>query len=96
MEMYGLTSLIVFMLLRAGGCRPVERPEFDSNLRAEWLTRKEVHSREYDSVKEETKRSYMWLDNKKFIEEHNLEAEQHGYSLNMNHFGDMVSDFTDI
>ena len=90
--MYGVASLCVLMLLGAGRCKSTEKkPEFTSYLRAEWLAWKELHGRKYDSLREETKRSYVWLDNKKFIEEHNMEVEQHGYSLGMNHFGDMVS-----
>ena len=34
----------------------------------------------------------MWLDNKKYIEQHNMnEAEERGFTLAMNQFADLVS-----
>ena len=34
----------------------------------------------------------MWLDNKKYIEQHNMnEAEERGFTLAMNQFTDLVS-----
>ena len=78
----------LFLIFGSGLCKLVE---FDSVLREEWSAWKVVHGKEYGSLKEETERSYVWLDNKRFIDEHNCEADIHGYTLRMNHFGDMVS-----
>ena len=44
---------------------------------------------------EELQRHYVWLDNKKYIEQHNMnEAEEKGFTLAMNQFADLVSQFT--
>ena len=43
-------------------------------------------------MQEELQRHYVWLDNKKYIEQHNMnEAEERGFTLAMNQFADLVS-----
>ena len=41
-------------------------------------------------VQEELEKHITWLANKKYIEEHNVNADLFGYKLAMNQFGDMV------
>ena len=45
----------------------------------------------YGTVQEELQRHAVWQANKKFIDEHNQNADKFGYTLAMNDFGDMVS-----
>lgn len=49
-----------------------------------------THGKSYMSSEEEAQRYSIWLDNMDYIEQHNANADQHGYTLKMNHFGDMV------
>ena len=55
----------------------------------EWMLWKGEHNRWYMSLGEEEKRFGIWLENKKYINNHN-QQQKHTYSLRMNHFGDMV------
>ena len=57
----------------------------------EWLIWKARHQRRYSSMEDETKRYKIWLHNKKFIDEHNSQADAMGYHVAMNHFSDLVS-----
>ena len=56
----------------------------------EWEAWKQLHSREYPSLELETKKQTVWLTNREYINEHNNRALEFGYTLKMNHFGDMV------
>ena len=47
------------------------------------------HRKEYEGSEEESHRQSTWLDNRAFIEEHNRNTGQHGYTLAMNKFGDL-------
>lgn len=49
------------------------------------------HSKLYSSAAEEEHRYNVWLDNKAYVDEHNSQADELGYSLKMNSFGDKVS-----
>jgi cathepsin L len=42
-------------------------------------------------VQEELQHHAVWQANKKFIDEHNQNADKFGYTLAMNEYGDMVS-----
>ncbi len=55
----------------------------------EWKLWKGGYNRSYFSLEEEKRRFSVWLDNKKYIDEHN-QQQKHTYTLGMNHFGDMV------
>ena len=50
---------------------------------------KEHHGKMYGSDEEHETRAKIWADNVKFIHEHNKKAKS--YTVEMNHFGDMVS-----
>lgn len=39
---------------------------------------------------EELEKHIVWLSNKKYIEEHNANADKFGFKLAMNQFGDVV------
>ena len=56
----------------------------------EWQLWKAQHNKGYQSQREELKRHQVWLANREFVKEHNRNAKSHGYSLALNHFGDLV------
>ncbi len=57
----------------------------------EWNLWKDQYGRSYGSEEEDLERHIVWLSNKKYIEQHNANDHIFGYTLAMNHFGDMVS-----
>ncbi len=58
----------------------------------EWGLWKLQNEKRYTTDEEESYRRDVWLINKMFIEEHNTNnAEEAGYTLAMNSFGDLVS-----
>ena len=56
-----------------------------------WQSWKFTHGKSYLSEKEEIEKHIVWLSSKKYIEEHNVNADEFGFKLAMNQFGDMVS-----
>jgi cathepsin L len=65
---------------------------FSEVVRQEWSTWQVEHGKEYSSKIEEQFRMKIFMENKKFVEEHNRGAHQgqHTYFLKMNHFGDLL------
>ena len=57
----------------------------------EWHTWKAEHGKLYHSPEEEVWRHTVWQNNMKMIQRHNAESMTHGYTLKMNHLGDLVS-----
>jgi len=57
----------------------------------EWQMWKQQHRKEYQSEREELERHLVWLSNKKYIEQHNANSDIFGFTLAMNHFGDLVA-----
>ena len=58
--------------------------------RDEWNVWKIRHGKWYSSLGEEMERQRVWLANRENIEKHNANADYHGYTLALNHFGDLV------
>ncbi len=58
---------------------------------SEWLSWKTTHSKNYDSKLEDLERHIIWLGNKKYIDQHNANSHVFGFTLGMNHLGDLVS-----
>lgn len=58
----------------------------------EWGLWKNEHSKAYESDREDLERHLVWLSNKEYIDQHNANAGLFGFTLAMNHFGDMVSE----
>lgn len=56
----------------------------------EWHMWKVRHGKWYLSEREELERHSVWLANREYITNHNMKADQHGYTLALNHFGDLV------
>lgn len=57
----------------------------------EWNLWKGQHQKSYNSEMHELGRHLVWLSNKKYIELHNANSHMFGFTLAMNHFGDMVN-----
>lgn len=57
----------------------------------EWNMWKGQHRMRYKSEVEDLSRHLVWLSNKKYIDLHNANSHIFGFTLAMNHFGDMVS-----
>ena len=57
----------------------------------QWGAWKAARGKSYSCVEVEKERYSVWLDNMRYIEQHNREADKHGFSVKMNSFGDMVS-----
>ena len=79
--------LYLFSILLA---TTVSIPSTSLDITPEWNSWKTQHGKIYPSLMEEQDRHRIWLSNKEFIEEHNMNADYHGYSLTLNHFGDLV------
>ena len=56
----------------------------------QWHLWKTEHAKAYSCQEEEIERHAIWLTNKKYIDEHNRQRHLHGYTLKMNHLGDLV------
>lgn len=70
----------------AYGAQPQPKYQFVE----EWNLWKGEHEKSYGSQLEELERHLVWLSNKKYIEQHNVNAHVLGFTLKMNHFGDLV------
>lgn len=62
-----------------------------SDTNSDWELWKTTHSKAYVSREEESLRRETWEANSQFIEQHNANSAEHGYTLQMNNFGDLVS-----
>ena len=56
----------------------------------EWHMWKSQHGKSYVSVREELERHFVWLANREYINAHNQNAHIFGFTLAMNHLGDIV------
>jgi len=57
----------------------------------EWQMWKAQHGKSYGSQREELERHLVWLANREYINGHNNNAHIFGFTLAMNHLGDIVS-----
>ena len=56
----------------------------------EWNAWKGFHKKTYSSTREEVEKHVVWLSNKEYVDQHNANAHIFGFTLNLNHLGDMV------
>lgn len=56
----------------------------------EWSNWKLKHVKTYATSLDELERHMIWLSNKKFIDHHNANSHIFGFTLAMNHLGDVV------
>ena len=59
----------------------------------EWNLWKTAHQKQYNSRYEELEKHLVWLSNKAYVEQHNINAKKgfYSYEVKLNHFADMVS-----
>lgn len=76
-------------LLAAAICCSAVPVELDSLHKLQWQEWKSLHGKTYSQEREDSERSLVWADNKKFIDTHNTLGEG-SYTLALNQFGDMV------
>ena len=81
-----LTTVVLLSILGLALASGMEKFEFVE----EWNLWKGQHQKSYDNAVEELGRHLNWVANKKYIEVHNLNSHIFGFTLAMNHFGDMV------
>lgn len=81
-----LATVVLVSMVGLGLCTRMPQYEFVE----EWKMWKGQHSKSYQSEVEELEKHLVWLCNKKFIEMHNANSHVFGYTLAMNHFGDLV------
>lgn len=55
-----------------------------------WKSWKVKHLKSYNNTQEELLRHLTWLSNMKYIEQHNANSHIFGFTLSMNHLGDLV------
>lgn len=84
--LYKFLAMCLFMVCFG----EAERAGFNSELLEEWELWKTQHGKSYAHKVEELERHMIWASNRKYIEEHNVNADTFGYTLAMNHFGDLV------
>ena len=63
---------------------------FQYEMPQQWNLWKSQHGKAYKSDKEDLERHLNWVSNKKYIDMHNANADVFGFTLAMNHFGDLV------
>ena len=56
----------------------------------EWQLWKTEHWKSYQSQREELDRHLVWLSNREYINSHNANSHIFGFTLAMNHLGDIV------
>jgi len=56
----------------------------------EWELFKMTHKKNYENEIEERFRMKIYLENRQKIAKHNKDGDKHGYTLAMNHFGDLL------
>ena len=85
LEMKMLSVLVFCVLLAVVRCEvQYQHPE-------EWDLWKTEHGKSYESQREELERHLVWLSNREYINGHNANSDIFGFTLSMNHFGDIVS-----
>ena len=78
--------LIVLTLLGLACAKGVPKYAFVE----EWQLWKYSHEREYKNDREDLERHLVWLSNREYIQQHNANFETFGFTLALNHLGDMV------
>lgn len=89
-ELLFLFFVELCLLVSLGEVAKGTTADFNSELLEEWDAWKSQHGKSYTHRVEEMERHLIWASNRKYIEEHNANADVFGYTLAMNHFGDLV------
>ena len=85
-----ISAVIICSVLVVASCEVLyQHPE-------EWQLWKSQHGKSYGSQREELERHLVWLSNREYINAHNKNAHILGFTLAMNHLGDIVRQFTHL
>lgn len=89
----GFLLMLLFTASLSGGGR-TENTKKEALFKhvEEWSNWKLKHAKTYTTSLDELERHVIWLSNKKFIDHHNANSHIFGFTLAMNHLGDVVSD----
>lgn len=79
---------VALLLLNFRAAFGAAKPKFRHE--QEWGKWKLSNDRNYTSELEELERHLIWLSNKVYIDQHNANAHIFGFTLAMNHLGDLV------
>ena len=82
-----ISLLILFSLALTGYAAAMPKYQYAE----EWSLWKSEHFKTYESDLEDLERHLVWLSNKEYIDQHNANADLFGFTLAMNHLGDLVS-----
>lgn len=95
LELLAFLSLAVLHLVV---CSEIKRePQYEGEpvyeALEEWKLWKSRHDRSYSSRLEELERHIVWLSNKAYVEQHNINAKRgvFSYQVRLNHLADLVS-----
>ena len=80
-----VSAIVICSVLAVVSCEVLyQHPE-------EWQLWKSQHGKSYGSQREELERHLVWLSNREYINAHNANSDVFGFTLELNHLGDMVS-----
>jgi cathepsin L len=84
---------LLALLLAIVAVNAVDITRYDEHF-TNWVNFKQTHGKSYKSVEEEAARFLVFVDNYKYIQEHNkqFEAGVHTFDLGVNQFADMKND----
>ena len=83
---FSLALLIAAVTVKAAVAESVQFSSVE-----EWQMWKGQHGKSYGSVRKELERHIVWLANRAYINAHNQNSHVFGFTLALNHFGDVVS-----
>ena len=91
LPLYLIACLVTASILQGVFVEPAPISSSSLIYDIEWEAWKYYHGRWYISQAEELERYLIWADNKRYIKDHNQNADKHSYTLKMNSMGDKVT-----
>jgi len=89
MFLQSASCLILLLFLSSTKSASNNEPKFE--MVEEWTSWKDYHGKSYESEREELEKHIVWLSNKEYVDQHNANSHIFGFTLALNHMGDMVS-----
>ena len=80
--------MVLMFCILIGFAGALKEPKYQ--FAKEWNQWKNTHEKKYESDKEDLEKHIVWLSNKEYIDHHNRNADIFGFTMAMNHLGDMV------
>lgn len=79
--------LVLHLVLLLTSVKATEQLQFIE----EWILWKTEHHKSYSGEQDEIEKHSVWMANREFVINHNANWPEHGYSLALNQFADLVS-----